>query len=145
MLIAVFVIFAVWNLALKVLQSIASSTLDPTDYSVFQTVFGAILTVIIALEFKKSLLVSAERQQSVVQVRTVILIALLAVVRKVLILDLAHATTELFALAAAIIALGAVYWLVRDQDRSIAGEGFARPRNQASRVGRGKKASSSEK
>jgi phosphate-starvation-inducible protein E len=72
-LIAVFVIFAVWNLALKVLQSIASSTLDPTDYSVFQTVFGAILTVIIALEFKKSLLVSAERQQSVVQVRTVIL------------------------------------------------------------------------
>ena len=146
-LIAVFVIFAVWNLALKVLQSIASSTLDPTDYSVFQTVFGAILTVIIALEFKKSLLVSAERQQSVVQVRTVILIALLAVVRKVLILDLAHATTELFALAAAIIALGAVYWLVRDQDRSIAGEGFARQRqrNHASRVGRGKKASSSEK
>lgn len=144
-LIAVFVIFAVWNLALKVLQSIASSTLDPTDYSVFQTVFGAILTVIIALEFKKSLLVSAERQQSVVQVRTVILIALLAVVRKVLILDPAHATTEMFALAAAIIALGAVYWLVRDQDRSIAGEGFARQRNPASRVGRGKKASSSEK
>jgi uncharacterized membrane protein (DUF373 family) len=144
-LIAVFVIFAVWNLALKVLQSIASSTLDPTDYSVFQAVFGAILTVIIALEFKKSLLVSAERQQSVVQVRTVILIALLAVVRKVLILDLAHATTELFALAAAIIALGAVYWLVRDQDRSIAGEGFARQCNQPSRVGQAKKASSSEK
>lgn len=144
-LIAVFVIFAVWNLALKMLQSIASSTLDPTDYSVFQTVFGAILTVIIALEFKKSLLVSTERQQSVVQVRTVILIALLAVVRKVLILDLAHATTELFALAAAIIALGVVYWLVRDQDRSIAGEGFARQCNHASRVGQGKKASSSEK
>ena len=144
-LIAIFVIFAVWNLAIKVLQSIASSTLDPTDYAVFQAVFGAILTVIIALEFKKSLLVSAERQQSVVQVRTVILIALLAVVRKVLILDLAHATTELFALAAAIIALGAVYWLVRDQDRSIASEGFARQRNHASNVGRGKKTSSSEK
>ena len=127
------------------LQSIASSTLDPTDYAVFKAVFGAILTVIIALEFKKSLLVSAERQQSVVQIRTVILIALLAVVRKVLILDLAHATTELFALAAAIIALGAVYWLVRDQDRSIAGERFARQRNHSSRVGRGKKASSSEK
>ena len=144
-LIAVFVIFAVWNLALKVFQSIASSTLDPTDYSVFQAVFGAILTVIIALEFKRSLLVSAERRQSVVQVRTVILIALLAVVRKVLILDVAHATTELFALAAATIALGAVYWLVRDQDRSIAGEGFAWQRNHASRVGREKKTVSSEK
>jgi uncharacterized membrane protein (DUF373 family) len=144
-LIAVFIVFAVWNLALKVFQSIASSSLDPTDYTVFQSVFGAILTVIIALEFKRSLLVSTERQQSVVQVRTVILIALLAIIRKLLILDVSQATTQLFALAAAIIALGAVYWLVRDQDRSIAGEGFARQRNQASRVGRGKKAFSSEK
>jgi uncharacterized membrane protein (DUF373 family) len=144
-LIAVFVIFAVWNLALKVVQSITSSTLDPTDYAVFQAVFGAILTVIIALEFKRSLLVSAERQQSVVQVRTVILIALLAIVRKLLILDVSQATTQLFALATAIIALGAVYWLVRGQDRSIAGEGFARRRNRSERVGREKKASSSEK
>ena len=47
-----------------------------------------------------------------------ILIAMLAIVRKLLILDVGHATEELFALAAAIIALGAVYWLVRDQDQS---------------------------
>jgi hypothetical protein len=47
----------------------------------------------------------------------------------------------LFALASAIIALGAVYWLVRDQDRSIAGEGFARQRNRTARVWREKKAS----
>jgi Phosphate-starvation-inducible E family len=82
--------------------------LDPTDYSVFQAVFGAILSVIIALEFKRSLLISVERQQSVVQVHTVILIALLAIVRKVLILDVTKATNELFALAAAILALGGV-------------------------------------
>jgi uncharacterized membrane protein (DUF373 family) len=82
-------------------------------------VFGMIFTVIIALEFKRSLLVVAERAHSVVQVRTVILIALLAIVRKLLIIDVGHAETEeLFALAAAILALGAVYWLVRDQDRS---------------------------
>jgi len=143
-LIAVFVVFAVWNLALKLFQIITSSSLDPTDYAVFQAVFGAIMTVIIALEFKRSLLVSTERKQSVVQVRTVILIALLAIVRKLLILDLSQATTQLFALAAAIIALGAVYWLVRDQDRSIAGEGFARQRNRPAHVGREEKASSSE-
>ena len=119
MLIALFVVFAVWNLALKLFQSIASSSLDPTDYTVFQSVFGAILTVIIALEFKRSLLVSTERQQSVVQVRTVVLIALLAIVRKLLILDVSQATTQLFALATAIIALGMVYWLVRDQDRTL--------------------------
>ena len=115
-LIAVFIVFATWNLALKIFASIRSSSFDPTDYSVFQSVFGAIFTVIIALEFKRSLLVAAERHHSVVQVRTVILIAMLAIVRKLLILEVGHAPQELFALAATIIALGGVYWLVRDQD-----------------------------
>jgi uncharacterized membrane protein (DUF373 family) len=47
-----------------------------------------------------------------VQVRTVIVIAL-AIVRKIIILDLSSTgATELLALAAAILALGAVYWLV---------------------------------
>ena len=89
-LIAIVIVFAVWNLALKIFHGvIAPQTFDPTEYSVFQAVFGTIFTVIIALEFKRSLLVVAQRQESVVQVRTVILIALLAIVRKVLILDLA--------------------------------------------------------
>ena len=57
------------------------SGFDPTDYAVFQALFGMIFTGIIALEFKRSLLVMADRHRSVVQVRTVILIALLAIVR----------------------------------------------------------------
>src|SRR6185437_7336605 len=101
-LIAVVIAFALWNLVLKILLSIVSSGgFDPTDYAVFQAFFGMIFTVIIALEFKRSLLVVAERQHSVVQVRTVVLIALLAIVRKLMIIDLGHATEELFALAAA--------------------------------------------
>jgi uncharacterized membrane protein (DUF373 family) len=87
-LIAVVVALAVWNLALKVGISIMSSGFDPTDYEVFQAFFGMIFTVIIALEFKRSLLVVAERRHGVVQVRTVVLIALLAVVRKLMIIDL---------------------------------------------------------
>ena len=120
-LIALVVVFAVWNLALKIFHAVlAPQGFDPTDYSVFQAIFGAIFTVIIALEFKRSLLVVAERKESIVQVRTVILIALLAIVRKLIILDLTSTDAlQLFALAAAILALGAVYWLVRDQDRSI--------------------------
>ena len=63
LLIAVVIVFAIWNLALKIVLSIASSTFDPTDYAVFQAVFGMIFTVIIALEFKRSLLVVAEQAQ----------------------------------------------------------------------------------
>ena len=117
-LIAVFIVFALWNVALKIFLSIAASSFDPTDYVVFQAVFGMIFTVIIALEFKRSLLVLAERVDSVVQVRAVLLIALLAVVRKLILLDVkATDALQLLALAAAILALGAVYWMVRDQDR----------------------------
>jgi uncharacterized membrane protein (DUF373 family) len=117
-LIAALVVLAVWNLVLKIVASIFASGFDPTDYSVFQAVFGMIFTVIIALEFERSLLVIAERDRGVVQVRTVILIALLAIVRKLMIMDMsATDAQQLFALAAAVLALGGVYWLVRDQDR----------------------------
>ena len=76
-----------------------------------------IFTVIIALEFKKSLLVMAERRDSVVQIRSVVMIALLAICRKVIILDLAETDAmHTLALAAAILALGVVYWLIRDSD-----------------------------
>jgi uncharacterized membrane protein (DUF373 family) len=117
-LIALVVVFALWNLVLKVLLSIVSSGFDPTDYAVFQAFFGMIFTVIIALEFKRSLLVAPERRHGIIQVRTVLLIALLAVVRKLMIIDLSAAEAQhVFALAATILALGAVYWLVREQDR----------------------------
>jgi uncharacterized membrane protein (DUF373 family) len=118
-LIAIVVAFALWNLVLKILFSIVSSGgFDPTEYSVFQALFGMIFTVIIALEFKRSLLLVAERRHGIVQARTVILIALLAIVRRLIIIDLSAAdAAEVFPLATAILALGAVYWLVRDQDK----------------------------
>jgi uncharacterized membrane protein (DUF373 family) len=117
-LIAVVVVAAMWNLTLKIVVSlVVAQTFDPTDHAVFQTVFGMIFTVIIALEFKRSLLVATERQRSIVEVRAVILLAMLAIVRKVIILDIAATDSmQLFGLAAAVLALGAVYWLVRDQD-----------------------------
>src|SRR5689334_5493366 len=116
-LISVVVVMAVWNLLLKVVASIMlSGGFDPTDYSVFQALFGMIFTVIIALEFKRSLLVIAERRRSVVQVRTVILIALLSIVRKLMIIDPSIDASYLLALAASILALGGAYWLVRDRD-----------------------------
>jgi uncharacterized membrane protein (DUF373 family) len=120
-LIAIIVIAAVWSLSLKILFGLVlSGSLDPSDYPVFQAVFGMIFTVIIALEFKKSLLVVAERRDTVVQIRAVIMIALLADCRKFIILDVRETdASHTFALAAAILALGLVYWLIRDSDQRL--------------------------
>jgi hypothetical protein len=69
-LIAIIVVVAVWSLTLKIVFGlILPGNLDPSDYAIFQGVFGMIFTVIIALEFKKSLLVIAERRENVVQIR----------------------------------------------------------------------------
>jgi len=103
-LIAIVIVSAVWSLAAKVLSSlILSRSFDPTDHVVFQNVFGMIFTVIIGLEFKRSLLLVTERKETVVQVRAVILIAMLAIVRKLIIHGLATTTPpHLLAPAAAI-------------------------------------------
>ena len=116
-MISVIVVVAVWNLSLKILFGlILSGNLDPSDYAIFQAVFGMIFTVIIALEFKKSLLVIAERRENVVQIRSVVMIALLAICRKVIILDVKETDAlQIFALATAILALGIVYWLIPRQ------------------------------
>jgi uncharacterized membrane protein (DUF373 family) len=119
-LIAVVVVVAVWNLTLKILFGLVlSGGFDPSDYSVFQAVFGMIFTVIIALEFKKSLLIVAERKDRIVQIQAVVVIALLAICRTVIILDLAETDAwHILSLAAAILALGIVYWLIRERDRA---------------------------
>jgi uncharacterized membrane protein (DUF373 family) len=116
-LIALVVASAMWHLAWNIGVLLLANVFDPADPFVFQTIFGMMFTVIIALEFKHSLLVVLRRRESVVQVRAIVLIAILALVRKFIILDLNTAAAELlFALAATLLALGIVHWLVRDQD-----------------------------
>ena len=119
LLISVIIVSAIWKLAIKILSSLVlSETFDLTDIAAFQSIFGMIFTVIIALEFKRTLLLVTERTESVVQVRAVILIALLAIVRKLIIRDISPGDApQLLALAVATLSLGGVYWLVRDQDR----------------------------
>jgi uncharacterized membrane protein (DUF373 family) len=117
-LIAIVIVAALWSLALRVVRGLVlEGSLDPTNYEVFQGIFGSIFTVIIALEFKRSILVAVERRETIFQVRIVVLLALLAILRKVIILDVTKTDAlTLLALSAAILSLGGTYWLLRDQD-----------------------------
>jgi hypothetical protein len=117
-LIAVFIVFAIWNLALKIFLSIASSTFDPTDYAVFQAVFGMIFTVIIALESKA---VAARGCRAAAQRRPGSYRGLdCNACHPAQATDPRHWTRNggIVRPCCGNNALGAVYWLVRDQDRS---------------------------
>ena len=122
MMISLVVIAALFNLTFRIGTLLLYGLLDPADHGVFQAIFGMIFTVLIALEFNHSILSVLERKESIVQVRTVVLIALLALVRKFIILDASKTEPlTIIGLASAVLALGAVHWLVRDQDRKDAG------------------------
>jgi uncharacterized membrane protein (DUF373 family) len=83
---------------------------------VFQAVFGQILTVLIALEFNHTFRYVVTREWGIIQVKIVILIAVLALVRKIIVTDLsAMAPDALAAEAALILALGITYWLMRER------------------------------
>ena len=95
-IIAAIVVASVWALMREVVNRLLLGAFDTLDYATFQVVFGMIFTVVIAL---------------------------LALARKFIILDLGETEpAKIAALAAAALALGAVHWLVRDQDRRELGD-----------------------
>jgi uncharacterized membrane protein (DUF373 family) len=117
LVIAVIVTISTWQLLLHTLRLVKSHVVTPADPQVFQGLFGMVLTVLIALEFKHTLLVVKHHRRAIVQVRAVVLIALLALVRKFIILDLYQTIPSVIAaLAGAALALGVIFWLVGNHD-----------------------------
>lgn len=110
--IAVVIVISLYQLIRTVAVLITSRVLDSLDHGVFQELFGMIMTLLISMEFKHSILRAALRRGSVIQVKTVVLIALIALSRKFVILDPNVGAGTIGALSAALLALGAVYWLL---------------------------------
>lgn len=111
------ILVALARLAATVVKGLLLGVLDPLEPEVFQLVFGEVLTVMIALEFNHTLQFVVARHQSIIQTKVVLLIALLAIARKVIVLDFSKTTAgELIGLAAITLSLGVVYWLMRERD-----------------------------
>lgn len=116
-LIVLIVIVALVELVREVLVMVREEAIHPLQQETFQLVFGMIMTLLIALEFKHSIVKVALHHESIVQVRTVILIALLALARKFVILDV-QSPAQIAALALALLALGLVYGVLSRRDQA---------------------------
>src|SRR5947207_15925794 len=117
LVIGLIILVALFRLTFSVVTGLLLGLLDPLDPGVFQPVFGEILTLLIALEFNHTLQYVVKREQSIIQTKVVLLIALLAVARKFIVLDLRDVdAVQLLALAAITLALGLAYWLMRERD-----------------------------
>jgi uncharacterized membrane protein (DUF373 family) len=115
--IALIITLATWQLLFHTLTLVESHLFSPADSQIFQGLFGTVLTVLIAMEFKHTLLVVRHHRRAIVQVKSVVSIALLSLVRRFIILDLYQTTPSLIAaLAGAALALGIVFWLVSNHE-----------------------------
>ena len=114
--IAVIIVVSLFQLIAIVFTLLVLDAFNPLDHKVFQSVFGMIMTLLIAMEFKHSIVRVALRKESIIQVKTVILIAILALARKLIILEPDVDPAKVAVLAGTVLALGLTYWLMRERD-----------------------------
>ena len=109
----VIILITVWDLFVFLFQTIIEDIQDPghlTEQLI--AIFGLFLNILIALEVLEN--ITAYLRNHVVQIELVIATSLIAVARKIIILDLGKVDgLQLIGLAIAIISLSFSYWLVR--------------------------------
>jgi uncharacterized membrane protein (DUF373 family) len=115
---AVMMVFTILWGVIDVVYVIYTEVLQPSlqDYQARDIIvtFGAFLTVLIAIEIFIN--ITLYLRDDVIHIRLVISTALMAIARKVIILDFEKVEPEyMVATAAVVIALGITYWLVGDK------------------------------
>ena len=111
LLLVVVIGVAVFDLGWVLFQSIVVSRMVLSGKTLFG-IFGLFLNVLIALELLENM--AGYLQRNVIQVELVIVTAMIAIARKIIILDLEKISDlELVGLALSMVALAGSYWVMR--------------------------------
>ena len=112
-ILSIIIVVALVRLSYSVIDLLFVKSKWPVDFKVFQALFGMMLTLIIAMEFRHSVIAMFERKGVLIQARIVVLIAIMALGRKFVVIDTKETSAEMVAaLAGVTIALGVIYWLM---------------------------------
>lgn len=110
----VVIIMAIWNLGTFLIYSFTYPSEEPFTRTLFK-IFGLFLNVLIALEILEN--ITAYLKKHVVQVELVIVTSLIAVARKIIILDLEKTTgVDIIGLGVAVLSLSISYWIIKNMN-----------------------------
>lgn len=113
LILTIIILVALYRLVESVYQLVVSQLTHRTDFKAFQVIFGMLLTLLIAFEFRNSINAILEGKGLLVQVKIVVLITIIALARKFLVLDpKEYEATMVFGLAAVALSPGLVFWLL---------------------------------
>lgn len=105
------VFFAIIDLGIVLVQELLTPPVGRFSTALLR-IFGLFLNILIALEITQN--ITSYLSNHIIQVELVVITSLIAVARKIIILDLEKvSSSELLALAATIFSLSICYWLVR--------------------------------
>ncbi len=112
-ILAIIIMVALFRLVENVYLLVLEQVTDYTSFKAFQTTFGMLLTLLIAFEFRNSINATLEGKGLLIQVKIVVLIAIIALARKFLVLDpKEYDAMIMLAYAAIALSLGIIYWLL---------------------------------
>jgi len=113
LILALIIIVALLSLLENIYEMLTAQMTGGVDYMMFQVAFGMLLTLLIALEFRNSIDAILEGKGLLVQVKIVVLIAIIALARKFLVMDPKEFDPMMIAAFALVtLSLGVVYWLL---------------------------------
>lgn len=113
LILAIIIVVALARLIENVYHLVILQYNQTTDFKSIQIIFGMLLTLLIAFEFRNSIEAAMNRKSLLIQVKLVILIAIMALGRKFVVLDSDETgAADMLALAGITLSLGGVYWLI---------------------------------
>lgn len=122
-LISVMILAAFWGLVVETYHLVLHGAFDKLDHKAFQSAFGMIMTLLIAIEFSYTIMNAYMGKSREVIVKNVVLVSILAIARQFIVFEVETISPLiLLALAASLLSLGIVYWLMNRTPASDAGK-----------------------
>jgi uncharacterized membrane protein (DUF373 family) len=116
-IISIIIVYATGLVMIKLVDDFQAG-LHFAEQGALKDTFGLILSLLILIEFNHSIVLAIRRRSGVLEVRVVILIAIIVIARKLILLDYADTTLEmLLGLGGLALSLGGSYWLLTHIER----------------------------
>jgi uncharacterized membrane protein (DUF373 family) len=114
-LMLIVLIFSTLDLIIKVVVNLIEPPIMLIDHDNLFELFGVFLMVLIGIELLDT--IKAYFKENIIHVEVVMLVALIALARKIIVLDMEKYKDSLWGIAALIIALSVGYYLIKKTDK----------------------------
>jgi len=118
-MISIMILAAFYSLVIETYHLVLHGAFDTLDHKAFQSAFGMVMTILIAIELNRTIMQANTEDGREVIVKTVVLVSILAISRQFIVSEIETVSPlTLVALAFSLLSLGIVNWLMNRKTSS---------------------------